>query len=228
VDAAGRAHVTGTTGSPDFPVTESGSSADGVFVTRFDPAGSQITYSTVLGGTLLETSGGIALDAERNAYVTGMTDSPEFPTTAGAYDTDHDGTSDGFVTKLLLQPRSTPGCKVSGGGRITAANGDRATFGGSARAASERDVSGNLDYVDQGPATHFRLRTLTIDALVCDGPRATIVGLARVDGSQVDFTIDLLDAGEPGRSDTYRLRLSSGYDSGTRTLDSGNVQVLSP
>jgi beta-propeller repeat-containing protein len=215
VDGRGRAHVTGSGGS-------------GVFVKRFDPTGSQLTYSTDLGGPLLETSAGIALgDGAREAYVSGMTDSSDFPTTPGAYDTDHDGTSDGFVTKLLLQPRSTPGCKVSGGGRITAANGDRATFSGSARAASDRDVSGNLDYVDHGPAAPFRLRSLTIDALVCDGARATILGLARVDGSQVEFTIDLLDAGEPGRSDTYRLRLSNGYDSGTRTLGGGNVQVSS-
>ena len=69
--------------------------------------------------------------------MTGRTDSSDFPTMPGAYDTQHDGTSDGFVTKLLLEPRSTPGCKVSGSGRITAANGDLAIFGGSVRAASD-------------------------------------------------------------------------------------------
>lgn len=214
VDRDGRAHVTGTGGS-------------GVFVKRFDPTGSQITDATELGGAALETSGGIALDPERNAYVTGMTDSSDFPTTTGAYDTQHDGTSDAFVTKLLLQPRSTPGCKASAGGGITAQNGDKASFGGSAQASSEREVRGNENYIGHGPAAPLRMSSRTIDALVCDGARATILGLAGVDGSRVDFTIDLLDGGEPGSADTYRLRLSSGYDSGTRTLTGGNVQVRS-
>ena len=57
---------------------------------------------------------------------------------------------------------------------------------------------------------------MTIDALICDGASATILGLASINGASVDFTIDLLDAGDPGRSDTYRLQLSNGYDSGTQ------------
>jgi Beta-propeller repeat len=215
VDRGGRAHVTGTGGS-------------GVFVKRFDPSGSQVTYATELGGSALETSGGIALDPERNAYVTGMTDSSDFPTTTGAYDTQHDGTSDAFVAKLLIQARSTPGCKVSGGGRIRAANGDWATLGISLRASSDTDVNGKVQYFDQGPSTRFRLRSRSIDSLVCDGPRATVSGVASVGGEAADFTIDVLDGGGHGRADTYRLRLSSGYDSGTRSLHGGNVHVQSP
>jgi hypothetical protein len=216
VDGRGRAHVTGR---PD---------STSVFVKRFDPTGSQLTYATVLGGSGLATSGGIALDPERNAYVTGLTDSSNFPTTTGAYDTEHDGSSDAFVAKLVLAPRSTPGCKVSAGGRITAANGDRATFSASLRATSETDVRGKVQYVDRGPAERFTLRPLTIETLVCDGASATIGGAGTTHGEVVDFTIDLVDAGEPGLADTYRLRLSSGYDSGTRELDGGNVQVRSP
>jgi hypothetical protein len=216
VDGRGRAHVTGTGGS-------------GVFVKRFDPTGSQLTYSTDLGGSSLETSAGIALgDGARDAYVSGMTDSIDFPTTPGAYDTTHGGGSDAFVAKLLLVPRSTPGCRVSAGGRIRAANGDRATFSASLRAPSETDVRGKVQYIDRGPADRFRLRPLTIETLVCDGASATIAGAGTTYGEVVDFTIDLVDAGEPGLADTYRLRLSSGYDSGTRELDGGNVQVRSP
>jgi hypothetical protein len=214
VDSRGRAHVTGGGGI-------------GVFVKRFDPTGSQLTYSADLGGSELEVSGGIALDPERNAYVTGQTDSQDFPTTSGAYDTHRDGSSDAFIAKLLLAPRSTPGCRVSGSGRIRAANGDLAMFNGSVRATGDAGANGKVQYLDRGPAERFVLRSSTIDALVCQGASATITGVASIRGESVDFTIDVVDGGSPGRLDTYRLQLSTGYDSGTQTLAAGNVQVRS-
>jgi hypothetical protein len=224
-----RAHVTGQTGSSDFPATPGSTpSADGVFVTRFDPTGSQVTYSTVIGGSSLETSAGIALAAGgRDAYVAGMTDSSDFPTTAGAYDTHHDGTSDGFVAKLPLLPGSTTGCKVSGSGRIEASNGDRAKFAVGVRAPSDRSAQGVVQYSDKGPQERFKLFSFPIDALVCTGAGATITGEAIARGEAVDFTIDVLDGGKTS-PDTFRLRLSSGYDSGTQTVDPGSVRVQAP
>jgi hypothetical protein len=54
----------------------------------------------------------------------------------------------------------------------------------------------------------------------------TIFGTATVNGSgSYAFRIDLQDLGEPGVSDTYRIRLSTGYDSGMQTLNQGNVQI---
>jgi hypothetical protein len=45
-------------------------------------------------------------------------------------------------------------------------------------------------------------------------------------GGTFNFRIDVADNGEPGRSDTYRIRLSNGYDSGVQTLSAGgNVQI---
>jgi len=109
VDATGAVYVTGFTSSPsDFPTTpgafdtsfNGGSTiirpAD-VFVTKLDPAGSTLVYSTFLGGSGNEFSIGIAVDAMGAAYVTGTTDSTDFPTTPGAFDTSFKG---GFVTKL--------------------------------------------------------------------------------------------------------------------------------
>jgi photosystem II stability/assembly factor-like uncharacterized protein len=86
VDAAGHAYVTGTTGSSAFPVTgttfvpNNGSSSH-AFVTKLNPAGSALVYSTYVGGSRGGGIGyGIALDASRNAYVVGRTDSNDFPT----------------------------------------------------------------------------------------------------------------------------------------------------
>ena len=62
-----------------------------------DPA---LDYSTFLGGTGTEAGDGIAVDASGSAYVTGTTQSTDFPTTDGAYDTTYNGETDAFVTKL--------------------------------------------------------------------------------------------------------------------------------
>jgi beta-propeller repeat-containing protein len=89
-DAAGNAYVTGFTNSVDFPTVHPlqpfRGPTDG-FVTKFNPDGSALVYSTHLGGTADDEAMGIAIDAEGNAYVTGHTESPNFPTTAGAFRT---------------------------------------------------------------------------------------------------------------------------------------------
>jgi hypothetical protein len=107
VDTTGNAHVTGRTRSSDFPTTggafdttKNGVVAD-VFVTKFNSAGSALDYSTYLGGTDYDLGFDIALDTSGNVYVTGWTDSIDFPTTAGAYQTTYGGGSkDAFVTKI--------------------------------------------------------------------------------------------------------------------------------
>jgi hypothetical protein len=66
-----------------------------------NPAGSApLPYSTYLGGSGFDQGNGIAVDASGSAYVTGRTDSANFPTTLGAFDTTPNGGGDAFVTKL--------------------------------------------------------------------------------------------------------------------------------
>jgi hypothetical protein len=106
VDTAGNAYLTGTTDSTDFPTTVGAfqpvSSGFGdSFVTKLDPTGSSVIYSTYLGGNQSDSSSGIAVDANGNAYVTGSTNSPNFPTSSGAFQpTFLGGGLDAFVTKL--------------------------------------------------------------------------------------------------------------------------------
>jgi hypothetical protein len=91
VDSAGNAYVVGTTTSTDFPTKNALQAANGgsynVFVTKFNPDGSVLLYSTYLGGNYSDYGYGIALDAARNVYVTGTTESTNFPTTSGAFQT---------------------------------------------------------------------------------------------------------------------------------------------
>lgn len=107
VDSAGNAYVTGSTESPNFPVTPS--AYGGVFtiafscafVTKLDAAGSQILYSTYLGGKNDDIGYGIAVDGNENAYITGMTRSPDFPTVNPLYTAVDTGNSqDAFVARI--------------------------------------------------------------------------------------------------------------------------------
>lgn len=110
VDAQGNAYVTGETTSWEFPTTpgaydrlfEEGVSWENydVFVAKFDPTGSRLIYSTFIGETQSDRARGIAVDAQGNAYVTGITESSRFPVTPGALDRRFSGESDGFVLKL--------------------------------------------------------------------------------------------------------------------------------
>ena len=106
VDAAGNAYVTGETRSSDFPTTPGAFQSakagprENAFVTKLDPTGSALVYSTYLGGSTYDTGTGIAVDADGNAYVTGNAGSANFPTTLGAFQPILGGSLDAFVTKL--------------------------------------------------------------------------------------------------------------------------------
>jgi hypothetical protein len=106
VDSSGNAYVTGYTTSSNFPTTAGayqttlGGGQD-AFVTKMNTTGTGLVYSTYLGGSTGGEQGrGIAVDSSGNAYVTGYTNSANFPTTAGAFQTTNIGGQDVFVTKL--------------------------------------------------------------------------------------------------------------------------------
>jgi uncharacterized protein (TIGR03437 family) len=71
-----------------------------VFITKWSADGSQVLYSTYLGGSGVDTANAIAVDASGSAYVTGLTSSPDFPTTSGAFQTKLTSSQDIFVSKL--------------------------------------------------------------------------------------------------------------------------------
>jgi Mg-chelatase subunit ChlD len=146
-------------------------------------------------------------------------------------DTDGNGTQDvgepgDTAAKTWILPTSTAGCKVTYGGRITATNGDKATFGGNAKADG---LKGEEEYQDHGPATDINVHSINVQAVTCNaaGTSASIFGTATINGAGTfDYRIDVVDNDEPGAgSDTYRIRLSSGYDSGVHTLAGGNIQL---
>lgn len=105
VDASGSVYVTGITTSTDFPITPGAVQTTfagdrEVFISKLNPNGTALVYSTYLGGSASDSGQNIAVDAAGNAYITGRTYSDNFPVTPGAVQTTFGGSSDVFVTKL--------------------------------------------------------------------------------------------------------------------------------
>ncbi len=102
VDSSGNAYVTGYTFSLDFP-TENPSQvyagSSDAFVTKLNPSGSALVYSTYLGGRGDDLGAAVAVDSSGNAYLTGATDSLDFPT-QNAFQSTNAGGTDAFVSKL--------------------------------------------------------------------------------------------------------------------------------
>jgi Beta-propeller repeat len=115
VDAQGNTYITGSTLSPDFPkagppqATYAGPTTANfgdAFIMKLNPAGTALVYMTYLGGSLQDVGDAITIDAQGNTYVTGMTESTNFPTknalqpAPGGNSCSSPPCSDAFVTKL--------------------------------------------------------------------------------------------------------------------------------
>jgi hypothetical protein len=134
VDSAGSAFVTGVTTSTDFPMVnqyQGDQPGNDAFVAKLNTNASgaaSLVYSTYLGGNGNDPATAIAIDPSGNAYVTGDTDSTDFPT-LNQYQTNQTGT-DIFVTKLnpnasgaaSLLYSTYLGGNVGGTGAITGAD----------------------------------------------------------------------------------------------------------
>jgi hypothetical protein len=115
INSLGDAYVTGYTDSTNFPTTPgafqtiNNSSEGTAFVTELNPTGTSLIYSTYLGGNGNnnyngDSGNGIAINSLGDAYVTGYTDSTNFPTTPGAFQTinnSSEGTA--FITELNIE-----------------------------------------------------------------------------------------------------------------------------
>ncbi len=125
VNTGGEAYIAGDTASSDFPITPGAAQATfggrlldafgevaygDAFAAKLDASGGHLVFSTYLGGKAADAAYGIALDSSGNAYVTGGTQSADFPATAGVVQAtyaggtpvrvDADPAGDAFVSKL--------------------------------------------------------------------------------------------------------------------------------
>jgi uncharacterized protein (TIGR03437 family) len=129
VDANGQAHVSGFTVSSDLPVTAGsfqttfGTGSADAFVTKLNASGSTLLYCTYLGGSGTDEGRSITLDTAGNAYVAGNTNSTNFPTATGAFQTTSGGNFDIFITKLNPTGTALGYSTYLGGGSADRATG---------------------------------------------------------------------------------------------------------
>lgn len=103
----GSAYVSGLTASPDFPTVNAMQPAFGggdfdAFIARLSPSGTQLLFSSFLGGNDFDNALGVALDSRGQVYLTGLTASTDFPITADALQKTNSGIADAFLAKLVL------------------------------------------------------------------------------------------------------------------------------
>ena len=246
IDDDGSAYITGFTFSFNFPTTPGafdtakagpgpgGPSGDGrdAFVTKLDPAGASLEYSTFLGGALGEDGHGIVIDeATDAAYVTGRTFSSGFPTTPGAHDTSWNSGSDAFAARVAPSGASLDYSTFLGGASNDQANAididsdGNAYLGGGTSSAdfpptpgafdsalggsrdafvASLDASGGLGYSTflGGSSTEDGVSGLVVDAL----GRASVAG----DTESSDFpTVDAYDPSHNGGRDAFVGTLSA-------------------
>ncbi|PWU01971.1 MAG: hypothetical protein C5B51_21810 [Terriglobia bacterium] len=132
IDSSGNAFVVGHTDSKDFPTTagalqtvHNGGSKDktDAFLYKLNSQGSQLIYSTLLGGSDDDYGIGLSLDTSGNAYVAGATYSTNFPVSKGVLQAALLGLNDGFVAKINPSGSALVFCTLLGGTRSDIATG---------------------------------------------------------------------------------------------------------
>jgi hypothetical protein len=185
VDAWGKPYVTGFTYSSDFPTTSGafqttfGGGTD-VFVTKLNATGSALVYSTYLGGSGADAGNGIAIDASGNAYVTGSTESSNFPTTSGAFQTTYGGGGDAFACKLDASGAHLLYSTYLGGSRDDSASGIAVDAAGSAYLIGSTD-SADFPITPGAPQNTYLIPSAFVSKLNSSG--STLLYSAYLAGS---------------------------------------------
>ncbi len=223
VDSTGHAYVTGGTYSADFPtlnpIVATRKAAKNPFVTKLEPDGAHLTFSTYLGGSGRDNAGeafGIALDGFENVYSTGIMFAADFPlvdafqTIIGAdhYDAyvtkiDSSGTSllySSFLGGRLQDSPSLGGIAVDDAGNafvvgstkspdFPLANAFDSTYGGGPLSNTE-----DVFLTKIGPASNAPPGTLQLSAAtysVTEGQGSVTLTIKRVGGSRGDVSVDV-------------------------------------
>ncbi|MFQ5741382.1 MAG: hypothetical protein ACE5JX_20485, partial [Acidobacteriota bacterium] len=104
VDAAGNAYIGGLAFSFDFPLVNPlqpvGAGSSDAFISKVNPDGSALVYSTFLGGGARDEGHALTVDAAGAVYIAGVTVSGDFPTTPGAFQRSFVDGYDSFVSKI--------------------------------------------------------------------------------------------------------------------------------
>lgn len=202
LDTAGNVIVVGNTNSTNFPTTAGAydrthNGVSDLFVTKLSSTGSAILASTLVGGSTADIMKALALDAAGNVVVTGQTNSSNFPTTAGAYDTTPNGGLDVFAAKVsstgsaLLWSTFLGGAAEECGMAVALDPVEDVVISGYATAATFPTTPGAYDVTYNGDRDVF--------AAKFSGTGSTLLWSTFLGGSQWDTAggLDLDAAGNP-------------------------------
>ncbi len=173
IDTAGYVYATGLTHSSDFPTTPdafgpictectSDYSAHDSFVTKLNPDGADLAYSTFLGGNLADYSRDIAVSENGRAYVTGYTFSPDFPITPGAFDTVCEGCDETYARADVFVSRVNPTGTTLEYGTFIGGNSGMAAELARAMAA---DNNGNVYVIGSTNSEDFPITGGVVDSI---------------------------------------------------------------
>ncbi len=233
IDTPGNAYIVGSTTSLNWPITkgayqptcglDQGGTCNTAFLTEVSANGKSYVYSTYLGGSggLGEAAYAVALDSNANPYVAGITGSPNFPTTSGAFKTTCgsdalcNGGYDGFVTKMNLTNTLNPALTYStflGGSGYDYLSGIAVDGSGNAY------VAGGTTSIDFPVSASAAQRTYGGNSAGCTPSSTTICG---------DVTVSKLNS--TGSALTYSTYLGGSNDESpgfSMALDAqGNVYI---
>lgn len=211
LDGSGNAYLIGWTYSPGFPLTSEAydTTHNGnrdVFVIKLNLPGNALDYSTFLGGTSWEYGYGIAQDGSGNVYLSGTTNSADFPTTVGAFDDSLSGYTDVWAAKMNIAVEVAHGTisgnvSENGGGPIA---GAIVTATGPSSGFDTTDVSGN--YIIEALLPGSYDVTATADGY--NPYTQNGVTVIADDTTAVDFLLTPIEVAPPEAIDDLTIRLS--------------------
>ncbi|HRK34531.1 MAG TPA: SBBP repeat-containing protein [Candidatus Hydrogenedentes bacterium] len=169
-NAAGEVYLTGFTYSGDFPATagaydETFNGARDIFALKLNAAGSALVYSTFIGGSGTDWAWDMVVDPSGEAYVTGNTQSADYPTTPGAYQTTLTSSA-AVVTQLTASGDDIVASTLLGG---SAGNGSMIAL------SLDRDAGGNIWIAGETGTTNLPITSLALQSNYGGGTRDAFV-----------------------------------------------------
>ncbi|MGA1793605.1 MAG: hypothetical protein ACMUHM_06610 [Thermoplasmatota archaeon] len=196
IDGSGNIHISGQSNDNSFPTTTGAyqttraGQEDGVY-SKFNPSGSQLLYSTYIGGSQWDSFSSVDVNSTGSVFLTGQSRSTNYPTTKGCYDSSHGGGWDVIVTRLdpqssrLIYSTYIGGTSDESCYRLKVDGEDTAFIGGQTRSSTFPSTTGGYDPTYNGGYDIYFLKVnLSLVLLEPEKP-------VNLTGSMTDSTVNL-------------------------------------